>query len=243
MRAQPVGGFAQTVEFTILDPLEEAGPAVDLTLVEAVGPPEVGQPLGFPVHLRQQCNALGQLVTQIRTGVQLTVERLGPHPVLIHRGPSVDEAHQIERATEHRRVVAYTDGGRVRNLGAVERLDDAPLAQNPLVPVRRGTRRWHADDAALVAPGELVDHVLRAAGQKPRGQRLPRARQRRTVHPLGEAVDVDAGADADVRSSGGCGRFGHRLPTSSSRYSANLALAASRLRGSHSDGQTSSLAL
>ncbi|MDT5103736.1 MAG: hypothetical protein QOI25_1249, partial [Mycobacterium sp.] len=44
VRAQPVGGFAQTVEFTILDPLEEAGPAVDLTLVEAVGPPEVGQP-------------------------------------------------------------------------------------------------------------------------------------------------------------------------------------------------------
>jgi hypothetical protein len=125
VRAQPVGGFAQTVEFTILDPLEEGGPAIDLTLVEAVGPPEVGQPLGFPVHLRQQCNALGQLVTQIRTGVQLTVERLGPHPVLIHRGPSVDEAHQIERATEHRRVVAYTDGGRVRNLGAVERLDDA----------------------------------------------------------------------------------------------------------------------
>ena len=78
--AQPVGGDVEAGEVAALDPLEEAGPAVDLALVEAVGPAEVVQPLGLPVDLRQQRDALGELVGQLPGGAEVGVERLGPLP-------------------------------------------------------------------------------------------------------------------------------------------------------------------
>jgi len=96
--------------------------------------------------------------------------------VLIHRGPAVDEAHQIEGPPQHLWVGAHADRRGVRDVGAIERLDDAPLAQDALVPVGRRALRWHPDDAAVPSAPQFVDDVLGAAGQKLRLQLLTRAR-------------------------------------------------------------------
>ena len=80
VRAQPFGGHIQAVDFPALDPFEEADPPVDLAFVEAVGPAEIVQPLGLPVHLRQQRDAFGELVGQLAACGEIGVERLGPRP-------------------------------------------------------------------------------------------------------------------------------------------------------------------
>ena len=79
---EPRGRHVEAGELAALDPLEEADPAVDLAFVEAVRPAEILQPLGLPVHLGQQRDALGQLVTQPWPGVEVAVERFGPLAVL-----------------------------------------------------------------------------------------------------------------------------------------------------------------
>ena len=129
-----------------LDALEERGPAVDLAFVEAVGPTEVLQALGLPVDVAEQRDALDELVGEPLAGLEVGVERRRP-AVGVHRRPAVDPAHQVEGAAEHRRVLAHPDGLGVGHLGAVERLDDPPLADDALVAVGRRGGRWDPDHA------------------------------------------------------------------------------------------------
>src|SRR3978361_2184581 len=89
---------------------------------------------------------------------------------------------------------------------------------------------WHPDDALVVATGEDEDQVLASAREEPGAQGLALAGKRCVVHPLGEPGGVEL-------------RVTHWLPPPSGRYAAKRARAAARLRGSHSDGHTSSVAL
>jgi hypothetical protein len=54
----------------------------------------------------------------------------------------------------------------MRYVGAVERLDDPPLAQDAFVPVGRCTGGRHAQDAHILAAADLIDDVLRAPGKE-----------------------------------------------------------------------------
>ena len=66
--------------------------------------------LGLPVDLRQQRDALHQLEPEAGAGLEIGVERR--RPLLVdeaHRRPPVDEAHQVERPAQHRRVLAHRD--------------------------------------------------------------------------------------------------------------------------------------
>ena len=75
--AQPLRRDVEARQLPALDPLEERGPAVDLAFVEPVGTPEVLEALGLPVHVRQQRDALHQLVRQPGPGFEIGVERRG----------------------------------------------------------------------------------------------------------------------------------------------------------------------
>ncbi len=151
-----------------------------------VGTAEVLQALGLPVDVAEQRDPLDQLVREALAGVEVGVERRRP-PVGVHRRPAVDPTHQVEGAAEHRRVLAHADGGGVRHLGAVERLDDAPLAQDALVAVDGRRRRRDADHAVEVAPPQLVDLVLRTAGDERVLERLTLAVEALVVHPCSRA--------------------------------------------------------
>ncbi|MGZ4726587.1 MAG: acyl-CoA dehydrogenase family protein, partial [Acidimicrobiales bacterium] len=59
-------------------------------------------------------------------------------------------AWTIDKYNDYRRVGAHGHGLGVGHVGAVERLDDAPLPQDALVAVRRRRRRWDADHAVEV---------------------------------------------------------------------------------------------
>ena len=202
--AQPLGRSVKAVDFAALDPFEERGPAVDLAFVEPVRTAKILQSLGLPVDLRQQRDALSQLIRQPGTGRHVAVKRVRPLAVLVHRRPAVDEPHQIEGPAQNRSIRADADGCGMRHVGAVESLDDPPLPQDALVPVGRGSCGGHAKDAHVLAAADLVDDVLRAAGEEARLERLTLASQTRAVHPIGEPRGVDL-------------FFGHRLPTSFSR--------------------------
>ena len=214
VRAQPRRRLVEAGQLAALDALEERGPPVDLALVEAVGPAEVLQALGLPVDLAEQRDALDQLVGQALAGVEVGVERRRP-AVGVHRRPAVDEAHQVEGAAEHRRVLAHADGRGVRHVGAVERLDDAPLAQDALVAVGRAPS---AAGCGSRRGGRRAGSRRSRSGCRRRrsacssGSPLP-ARPC-VVHPGREPVEVD-----------------HRFPTSCSRYSAYFALAAASFFG------------
>src|SRR5262249_25009497 len=122
--------------------------------------------------------------------------------------------------------LAHADGLGVRHLGAVERLDDAPLPQDALVAVDGCRRGRDADDAVQITAPELVDLVLRTPGDERVLERLTLAVEALVVHPRCELVEVD-----------------HRFPTSCSRYSAYFALAAASFFGRCSVGQRSSVGL
>ena len=200
---QPVGGDLQPRQVPALDAVQETGPPVHLPFVKAFWPAQIRQTPGAPVDLRQQCDALGELIAQSWAGGRVTVERFRPPAVDVHRRPAVDEAHQIERAPEDLGIGADSDRLRVGDVGAVEGFDDAPLPQDALVAVRGCAGRWHPQHAAGVTAGDLVDDVLGTAGQKSGVERLSRAGQRRVVHPCRQPAGVE--------------RLGHRLPTSCSR--------------------------
>ena len=102
VRAQPRRRLVEAGQLAALDALEERGPPVDLTLVEAVGTAEVLQALRLPVDVAEQRDALDQLVGEALAGVEVGVERRRP-AVGVHRRPAVDPPHQVEGATEHRR--------------------------------------------------------------------------------------------------------------------------------------------
>src|SRR5439155_4150333 len=138
--------------------------------------------------------------------------RRGPLLVLelVHRRPAVDEAHQVERAPGDGGVVAHGNGLGVGYVGPLEGGDDAPLPQDPVVPVSRRFRRRDADGAAQLAAMDVVELVLRAAREQAVLDGLTLARWDVVVHPRRQPLEVD-----------------HKFPTSCSRYSANLALAAS----------------
>ena len=80
VRAQPGRRLVEAGQLAALDALEERGPAVDLALVEAVGPAEVLQALGLPVDVAEQRDALDQLVGEALAGVEVGVERRRPLP-------------------------------------------------------------------------------------------------------------------------------------------------------------------
>ena len=109
MGSKPRRGDVEARQLAALDPIQERCPAVDLPLVEAVGTPEIFEALGAPVDLREQCDALHQLVREPGAGVEVGVERGRPALRQLHRRPSVDEAHQIERSAQHRGVLAHRD--------------------------------------------------------------------------------------------------------------------------------------
>jgi hypothetical protein len=77
VRAEPRGGDIEAREFAIFVPLEERGPAVDRALVEAVGAPEVVQPLGLPVDRREQGYAFRQLVAETSARLDLGANGAG----------------------------------------------------------------------------------------------------------------------------------------------------------------------
>ena len=186
--------------------------------MEALGTTQSLQAPGPPIDLGQQGDALGQLVAEPGTGPQVGVEGGGPG-VAAHRRPAIDEPHQVEGPSQHRGVLADGHGGGVGHLGPVQGLDDAPLAQDALITVGRRLRWRDADHTAGLTPADLVDVVLGTTGQDAVLDGLALARQPLPVHPGGQPLEVD-----------------HRFPSSSSMYSANLALAASSFPGIHSDG-------
>ncbi len=212
VRTQPFGGDVESVDFAALDALEKGCPAVDLAFVKSVGASQIAQTLGLPVDLGQERDALRQLVGETCARLEVSIKRFRPSPLIqLHRRPAVDETHQVERASQNRGVGAHANSLGVRHVGAVECLDDPPLAQDALVAVRGSAGRWHPQDAAFLAAAQLVDHVLRPAGQEPRLERLTLARQRLAVHPIGKARNIEA---AHARSRI---RLSHRFPTSFSR--------------------------
>ena len=142
--AQPGGGLVEAGELAALDPLEERGPPVDLALVEAVGAAEVLEALRLPVDVAEQGDALDELVGEPACGPRGRCRtapatagcrraRLEPHrrPAR-RRSPSGRRRGRAPSVSSH----AAMAGG-VRHVGAVERLDDAPLAQDALVAGRR----------------------------------------------------------------------------------------------------------
>src|SRR5262249_13993722 len=123
-------------------------------------------------------------------------------------------------------IRAHAERRGVRYVGAVERVDDAPLPQDPLVAVGGGGRRWDPDRALQLTAPHPGDLGLRAPrhGGDPHGPAL--AGQCGFVEPAGQTVDVD-----------------HRFPTSRSSRCAYWALAASIFPGIHSVGHIPSVPL
>ena len=206
-----------------------ARPAVDLALVEAVGPAEVLQPLGLPVDLREQGDALDQLVRQALARARGRCRTARATPSIVHRRPAVDEAHQVEGAARAPTGPSQTAMRRgVGHVGAVERLDDAPLAQDAVVARRRGPSA--AGCAARRAGRRGGSRRSRSACRRETkrdcssGLALARASPDLVAARPVEALDVD-----------------HRLPTSCSRYSAYFGRAAARRLGRCWVGHRSSL--
>ena len=191
--AQPGRRLVEAGQLASFDALEEGGPAVHLALVEAVGPAEVFEPLGLPVDLGQQGDALHQLVGETLARLEVGVEGRGPHAALhAHGRPAVDEAHQVEGAAQHRRVRADGDGLGVRHVRPVQRLDDPPLADDAGVPLGRCGRRRDPHGGVQVAPAQLVDLVLAAPRDVAVLERRPGA-EPFGVHPGHQPVHVGDG--------------------------------------------------
>ena len=132
--------------------------------MKTLGAAEVRKPLAPPVHFGQQGDAFHQLQRQAPACVDVGVERRRPtvtHEA--HGRPSVDEAHQVEGATQDGRVGADGNGGRVGDIGAVERLDYPPLPDDSLVAARGCGRGRYAQGAVQITSADLVDLVLRPA--------------------------------------------------------------------------------
>src|SRR5205807_7772074 len=112
--------------------------------------------------------------------------------------------------------------------------DDAPLPHDALVARCRSAGRGNTHRAVHIAAAQLVDLVLASARDVPvlegcyhsEGLCIRPAAQLLLVGDLGHVSD---------RPVGGLAGGTHRFPTSSSRYSAYLARAASCFFGSHSD--------
>ena len=204
------------------------------------GRPRSCQALGPPVDVAEQRDALDELEGQPAPRLEVGVEGRRPQAPGGHRRPAVDEAHQVEGPPEHRLVGAHGDGLGVRHVGAVERLDDPPLAHDALVARGGRARRRDAHGAVQVAAAQLVDLVLAPPGDVAVLERRP------DPEPLGVEPGrqlVDVGDRRRVGLERGLLGRAHRFPTSSSRYLAYFALAASCRLGSHCVGQMSSLSL
>ena len=186
------------------------------------GRPRSCEALGLPVDLRQQGDALDQLVGQARPGprgrcrtarASCSVER--PRA---HRRPAVDEAHQVEGPAEHRGVGADGDGLGVGHVGAVERLDDAPLAEDARRP---GSRAPSAAGCAGRRGARRGGSRRSRSGCRRRRSGTRWARRCRRAGPW--LVEPGAASRSSVDH--------HRFPTSCSRYSANFARAAASFFG------------
>ena len=189
VRPQPRRGLVEARQLAALDALEERRPPVHLALVEPVGPPEVGQALGPPVDVAEQRDPLDELEGEAAPLLEVGVEGRRPLAAGGHRGPAVDEAHEVEGPAEHRLVGAHGDGLGVGHVRPVERLDDPPLAHDAVVARRGRARRRDAHGAVQVAPAQLVDLVLAAPGDVAVLQRRPHP-EALGVEPGGQLVDV-----------------------------------------------------
>ena len=199
---EPVAGGVEAGEVPELEPVEVRVPAVHLALVEPVGPAQPLQAPRPPVDPGQPGDGLHQLVGQARSGLQVGVERLGPLR-LADRRPAVHQLHQVEGRPQNLGVVAGTDCGRVGDVGAGQRGQDAVLAHHGLVAARRHPPRRPAQSPAMPAPAHLEDLVGRPAGDEPARQRLALPRQALAVHPSREALRIDqSGGALGVAHSG-----------------------------------------
>ena len=187
---QPVPRDVQPTDVAELESLKVRVPAIDLALVEPVGPSQPLQAPGLPVDPRQPGDGLHQLVGQAGPGIQIREERLGPLR-FADRRPPVHIVHQVEGCAQHVGVVAGARGPGVGHVGASERGQDAVLAHHGLVAAGRHVPRRAAQRPAVAATAHLKDLVGRSARDEPDRQRLACSGQAPVVHPVAQAHGVD----------------------------------------------------
>src|ERR1019366_3554762 len=146
-----------------LDPLQEAGPPLDLPVVEAIGTAEVTESLAPPVDLPHLDDAVNQFIGQAPTLLRIGVIGRRP-PAERHRRPAVDEAHDVEGPAQHAGVLAHGHGRGVGYVRPGGRPDDPPLAQDALVARGGGGARRDAQRTVDLAPPDLEDLVLAPTG-------------------------------------------------------------------------------
>ena len=104
---QPCRRLVEAGNLAALDPVEESGPSFHLAVVVAVGPAEVTESLGLPVHLSHLDDPVDELVGQTPTFLRVGV--VGGCPAVERHGrPSIDKAHDVERAVRERVASRHT---------------------------------------------------------------------------------------------------------------------------------------
>src|SRR5205085_7613534 len=98
--------------------------------------------------------------------------------------------HQVERPPEHRDVGARSKRVGVGYVGPVARLDDAPLANDPLVAPLRSRWRGDPQGGVQLTTTDLVDLVLRSSRDVAVADRLTLAGQGDVVHPYPQPIGV-----------------------------------------------------
>ena len=103
---------------------------------------------------------------------------------------ALDRLHQIERRTEHLDVAARRDQSRMRHAAVAQRAEHARFAPHGLVAVRTLVSGRPAKHVASAAAPEAQQDVLGPAAQQLGVLDTARG-QARSVHPLGQALEID----------------------------------------------------
>ena len=188
--AQPVGGDVQSGDLPEAEPLEVGEPAVDLALVEAVGPAQPLEAHGPPVHPGEAGDGIDQFEGEAPAGAEVGEERLRPLG-LADRRPAVDERHQVEVGSDHVGVVAAGDGTGMGDVRVGQCLDDPVLAQHRLVAAVGDPGRWSPEGPALPATRHLEQLVGGPAGYEPAVDGLAPAGEPLPVEPGPETAGID----------------------------------------------------
>ena len=175
--------------------VELGQPARDLPLEEAVGLAESDETPRLPVDAPEVGDRVDHVEAQLTPAARAVGarERSGQHT----DGCEADDPrHEQEGRTEHRRVVTEQKRLRVRDGGALERAEDAPLARHVGRARRVDDRGWSSEHP-LVGAAPHEEQRVRHPGvgaHALRGQRLARAgepvtdpgveRRRRRGRPL-----------------------------------------------------------